>query len=196
MVQEIENIAMPASPPERNGRLARSYLDYLPPLYSDDEFMSRFIHIFEDVLNPIEYMINNLELYLDPRLTPEPLLDWLAFWVNMALDPAWPLDRRRELVRSAAWLYRWRGTRKGLAEYLRIYTGTVPVISEYIPGMRLGEESRLGINTRLGSSGTGCHFTVTITVDSTADIDVDTVRSIIDSQKPAHTVYTLQINRQ
>lgn len=186
---------MPIPINKGNGRAESSYLQYLPPLYRDDEFMGQFLLIFEDLMKPLENTVNTLAMYFDPLLTPEPLLPWLAFWVNLVLDPNWPVERRRDLVKSAAALYRWRGTKWGLSEYLRIYTGSVPEISEYIPGMSLDSETKLGINTKLGSSGTGHHFTVTLELDDKSEVSIDTVRSIIDSQKPAHTVYTLQIRR-
>jgi phage tail-like protein len=186
---------MPATANSGSTRFMDSYLEYLPPLFRDDEFMGQFIRIFEDLMKPLENAVNNLELFFDPLLTPEPVLPWLAFWVDLALSPDWPLERRRELVKSAAMLYRWRGTRKGLSEYLRIYTGSVPEISEYIPGMSLGEDNRLGENTRLGSSGTGHHFVVFLDLGSRDEVDINTVRAIIDSQKPAHTSYALQVSR-
>jgi hypothetical protein len=113
--------------------------------------------------------------------------------VDQTLDPAWPLERRRELVAKAAELYRWRGTRRGLTEYLRIYTGRQPNIIEYIPGMILDQKTLLGENTVLGSSGSGHHFTVIVEAPENENIDPRTVRNIIDSQKPAHTQYTLKI---
>jgi len=186
---------MPIPKNKGNLRDESSYLQYLPPLYQDDEFMGQFILIFEDLMKPLENTVNNLAMYFDPLLTPEPLLPWLAFWVNLVLNPNWPIERRRDLVKSASSLYRFRGTKRGLTEYLRIYTGSVPEISEYIPGMSLDTETKLGINTQLGSSGVGHHFTVSITLNGDSEIDIDTVKSIIDSQKPAHTVYTLQISR-
>ena len=170
-----------------------SYLENLPALYRDDEFMGRFLLIFESVMKPLENAIGHLDLYFDPRMIPEPLLPWLASWLDLALDPTWPINKRRELVKSCAELYRWRGTKRGLSEYLQIYTGTVPEISEYVPGMRLDPETKLGIDTKLGSSGTGHHFTVSLDLNEGDDIDTDTVRAIIESQKPAHTVYTLDI---
>jgi phage tail-like protein len=182
----------------QNSRRARpqsSYLQYLPGLYRDDEFMGRFLLIFEDIMQPLDNTVSNLALYFDPRITPESLLQWLASWVDLALDATWPIERRRELVKSAAELYRWRGTKRGLTEYLRIYTGSIPEISEYIPGMRLDHETQLGINTRLGSSGEGHHFTVSLELNGNNYVNIDTVRSIIESQKPAHTVYTLQIRQ-
>lgn len=112
-------------------------LDYLPPVYREDKLMGQFLKIFDSILTPIENTVDNLALYFDPRLTPETLLPWLASWLDIAMDPQWPLERRRELVGKAAELYRWRGTRRGLSEYLRIYTGKRPQIIEYIPGMIL-----------------------------------------------------------
>lgn len=177
-----------------NGVGAQSrYLQYLPSLYRDDELMGRLLLMFESILGPIENMVDVLPAYLDPRLVPEPLLPWLASWVDVVLDDSWSLERRRELVRKAGELYRWRGTRRGLSEYLRIYTGVVPLISEHIPGMRLDAETRLGADTRLGSSGAGHHFTVTVRLRDDEGVTLDTVRAIIDVEKPAHTAYTLQI---
>ncbi len=171
-------------------------LDYLPAAYREDLLMGQFLRIFESIMNPIENSVDNMALYFDPRITPEGLLPWLASWVDLTLDPSWPLERRRELVKNATELYRWRGTKRGLAEYLRIYTGAVPVILEYIPGMILDEKTRLGVNTVLGSSGSGHHFTVIIETDKGDNIDPRVVREIIESQKPAYTVYTLEIRQK
>ena len=82
-----------------------------------------------------------------------------------------------------------------MTEYLRIYTSSIPEILEYIPGMSLDEGARLGINTKLGSSGTGHHFTVSFEFDGEGEIEIDSIKSIIDSQKPAHTSYTLQVRQ-
>ena len=177
-------------------KLQSSYLEYLPALYRDDEFMGQFLLIFQSILKPIENTIDNLALYFNPLMTPEPLLPWLASWVDLVLDPTWPEERRRELVKSAAELYRWRGTKRGLTEYLRIYTGSMPDIYEYIPGMRLDHGTKLGINTQLGSSGTGHHFTVTLELDESNEVDTNTVKTIIEAQKPAHTIYTLLITQR
>jgi phage tail-like protein len=184
----IPETEAPAMPP-RESRL----LDYLPAVYRDDPLMQRFLLIFEDILDPIENTVDNLALYFDPLLVPESLLPWLASWVDLALDPNWPLERRRMLVKNAAELYRWRGTRHGLSEYLHIYTGVEPEILEYIPGMILDDKSRLGVNTVLGSSGAGHHFSVIIAAQKVSWVNIRTIRSIIDSQKPAHTVYTLEV---
>ena len=176
-------------------KLGSDYLQYLPAFYRDDRLMGQFLLIFESIMKPLDNMASSMPMYFDPLLAPESLLSWLAFWVNLSLDPSWPIERRRELVKSALRLYRWQGTKWGLCEYLRIYTGSRPEITEYIPGMVLEEGTKLGTNTRLGSSGAGHHFTVSLELEPGSKINEDTIRAIIEAQKPAHTVYSLELKR-
>lgn len=172
-----------------------SYLEYLPGIYREDKFMGQYLKIFEDIMKPLENCIDNMSFYFDPLITPESVVPWLASWLNLAPDPTWTLKKWRELVKSAAILHRLRGTKRGLSEYLRIYTGNIPEISEHIKGMTLDSNTQLGINTLLGSAGTGNSFTVTVTINSNDEVNIETIRAIIDSQKPAHTVYTLYVKR-
>jgi phage tail-like protein len=128
----------------------------------------------ENTLKPIEGIIDNAACYFDPRLTPEEFLPWLAGWVGLTQDESWPLARRREMIRQAAELYRWRSTRRGLSEHLRIYAGASPII-----------EDNVAPNT----------FAVTLLVEEPAAIDEAIVRGIIEAHRPAHTTYRLQIGR-
>ena len=169
-----------------------SYTKYLPAMFADSDFMGRFLMIFESVMAPLENVVNNLAYYFDPDATPEELLPWLASWVNVALDESWPVERRRALVRSAVQLFQWRGTRRGLREYLRVYTGVEPEITEEFGGFPLGEASRLGLNTVLGT-GSNNVFTVTIRTSEPESISRQQVKAIIEMEKPAHTAYRLII---
>ncbi|MDE2778230.1 MAG: phage tail protein [Chloroflexota bacterium] len=169
-----------------------AYLKYLPALYSESEFMGRFLMIFESILGPLEGMIDNMAYYLDPALCPEELLPWLASWMGLEMDYSWPVERRRELVASADFLFRWRGTRRGLREYLRLYTGVEPQITEDFGGIGLGGEHELGQNTVLGG-GNQHVFTVTFEVDDANSINESRVRQIIETEKPAHAGYILRV---
>ena len=161
-----------------------SYLQYLPPLYHDDDFMGRFLMIFESILDPVERTIDSINYYFDPRLVPEALLPWLASWVDVVLNEKWPIERRRELVSRAADLYRWRGTRRGLSEYLRIYTGVEPTIEE--PGTEARGSAELPDYV----------FRVTLEVDDPDVIERDLVQTIIEAEKPAYIGYELVIRRR
>lgn len=160
-----------------------TYMQYLPPCYQDDIFMGRFLIIFESILDPLERMIDRVDHYLDPRLAPEPLLPWLASWVDLVLNEKWPLERRRALIRSAAELYRWRGTRRGLTEYIKIYTGVEPTIIE--PGPPDNNPSGLPPHV----------FKVVIGVRDPSLVDRDLLEAIIQAEKPAHTAYEIEIKQ-
>jgi phage tail-like protein len=178
--------------------LGSSYLQYLPAIYRKDEFVGHFLCIFEDILQPIEGVVDNIPYYLDPGVTAEPFLPWLASWLGLALDERWPIDRRRRLVASAAELYRWRGTRRGMSEFLKIYTGVVPQITEPTsrPRTSLGSGTKLGVNTYVGGDGGAFSFIVTIPAEDSSKIDINTVRVIIELQKPAYTAYSLNVAGQ
>ncbi|OQY24158.1 MAG: hypothetical protein B6I34_03890 [Anaerolineaceae bacterium 4572_32.1] len=106
------------------------YLAYLPALYHDDEFLARFLMLFESFWAPIERQIDHLSFYLDPKLTPPDFLPWLASWLDLTLDERWPEEKQRQMMCAAVPLYRKRGTKRGLQEYLELYTGVKPQIVE------------------------------------------------------------------
>ncbi len=169
-----------------------SYLEYLPAIYSQGDFMGRFLMIFESILGPIEGVLDNISHYFDAGTAPRELLPWLASWVNLALDETWPLERRRELVGSAVELFRDRGTRRGLREYLRVYSGVEPRITEDYGGISLAGQARLGLNTVLGA-GRPHTFRVTLELDDRDSVNVEQLKAIIEAEKPAHSGYTLEI---
>lgn len=171
-------------------------LDYLPAMFAGDDFFNRFLLIFEDTLRPIQHQADDFHYYFDPLTAPPDLLPWLSTWVALVLDPSWPIEKRRQLIHDAVELYSWRGTRRGLSQYIELYLDTIPEISEYVDGMRLNEESRLGINTTI--AGRERHsFTVTLHLNDATDEEIAAkeivVRKIIEAEKPAHTAYRLRI---
>lgn len=168
------------------------YLKHLPAFYSADDFMGRFLLVFENILTPIERTVDNIDLYFGPTMMPEDLLPWIASWLDLVLDENWPVEKRRRLVATAVELYRWRGTRHGLRKYLSVYTGVEPTITEHMGGIGLDGQARLGQNTVLGEGHDHC-FTVTLEVDDPSTLDIGRVKAIVEAEKPAHTAYTLQL---
>jgi phage tail-like protein len=185
-----------------------AYLKYLPAIYADsDELMGRFIMLFESFWAPIEQQIEAGALYYDAGFTPSELLPWLATWVDLSLDERWPEEKRRELLRRAVSLYRKRGTRAGLQEYLEIYTGAQVKISESgADNFTLGPQARLGPGIALGTLNQPHTFTVTAFLpagelagaspEARARFEAERQRmieAIIEAEKPAHTSYVLKL---
>lgn len=102
-----------------------SYLDaYLPAVYQADEesasFLTRFLANTEGVLTDLEGRIAAAQALLDPRTAPEPALDWLFGWFDLAADPSWDATRRRLFLRHATAFLGLRGTRLGIITALRL----------------------------------------------------------------------------
>jgi phage tail-like protein len=163
----------PSLPETAQSRL----LTYLPSLYADDPFLGQFLMIFDSLWLPMERQLDQLYAYFDPRLAPSEFLPWLSTWVDLVLDENWPEDRRRALILHAADLYRRRGTAGALRDYLKIYMNSEPAIMEDTP------------------EGNPFHFTVIFKVPDPAAIDQDRIKRIIAEEKPAHTTYTLRIDK-
>ncbi|MET9995590.1 phage tail protein I [Streptomyces microflavus] len=97
--------------------------ELLPALYADDDLAQRFTAGLDTVLAPVLSTLDNLPAYFDPALAPADFLPWLATWVGVDIDRAWPQELQRAVVARAVELHRWRGTRRGLVEHLRLCFG-------------------------------------------------------------------------
>nr|MBA3532443.1 hypothetical protein [Ardenticatenales bacterium] len=139
---------------------------------------------------------------------PLDLLPWVASWLDLILDERWSEERRRHLLESAAHLYRKRGTKQGLEEYLEIYTGQKPQIVEHrANNFMVGKEAKLGQAIALGKRNMPHTFTVVLHLppvegeDATVRAQKEqerrrTIEKIIDAEKPAHTAFVLMIENQ
>jgi phage tail-like protein len=159
----------------------------LPSIYQEDDFAMRFVSAFDEVLAPVITALDNVDAYLDPTTAPEDYLDWLAFWVGIELDETWPMERRRQLVSRAVDLYRWRGTVKGLAETVAIYTGAEPEILE---------SGGMVWSTTPGTPFPGKakpEVTVRLRVKDPSTIDVPRLERLVEAAKPAHILAKVEV---
>ena len=171
-----------------------SYVQYLPAPYAADPFIGRYLMIVERILSTVERTIDNIPYYFDPATTPAELLPWLASWVGVELDENTPLINRRRALSRAAGMYRWQGTRRALREQLADYTGQPPLIVENCDGLRLGGDAMLGVNTALGRPRPHT-MAITVLADDVAEIDEGVVRRIVESEKPVHVGYTVEVRQ-
>jgi phage tail-like protein len=178
------------------------YLQYLPSVYREVDFIGRLLKLFEQAFDPSVQALRLLWAYLDPLTAPEALLPFLAYWVGWPSDVPWDLEQQRRLIRRALEIYRWRGTRRGLQLYLHLYTG-LPLEPPDTPEMERSiciqetfsrgfvlDEARLGEGTRLGG-GQPYHFIVRLR--SPQPLDEPLIRTIIEQEKPAFCTYELYL---
>jgi phage tail-like protein len=180
------------------------YLDFLPAIYRETDFVGRFLKIFEQSFEPAVQTLDNLWAYLDPLTAPQLLLPFLAHWVAWPIQEHLGLERQRYLIRSALEIYRWRGTRHGLRFYLHLATGLaldenlpneadkqIGITESFCRGAILGD-SRLGEDWILGG-GKPFHFAVCLRPAFNHPIDEELVRQVIEQEKPAFCIYELSI---
>ena len=189
------------------------YLRYLPALYEQDEFMVRFLMLFESFWRPIEQQIGGIHNYLDADFTPPSFLPWLASWFHLTLERHFTEAQRRRLLKSIMRLYRRRGTKQALQEYLEILTDNpVEIVERRAKNFQVGRNARIGVGVALGTKNVPHTFTVHVRLSPLPAIGENgepigeaeskqrelerrrVIMAVIDAEKPAHTSYDLQID--
>jgi phage tail-like protein len=186
----------------------RGYLEHLPAIYRRSDAVGR--NLVRDVCFLFEHMFDSVEQNLvdgwrfyDPYVTPQEFLSWLASWAAFTVDLDWPQAQRRALVKRAVDLYRIRGTKRGLALFLKLFTGHEPDIEENtwpFKGFRVEAEgtdegARIGLDSVVLPPVDLAHcFVVTMPIkfDDVPPELVIRIHQIIQLEKPAHTHYYLQ----
>jgi phage tail-like protein len=178
--------AAPPTPPRPTWPLplaegpASRYLHYLPGIYQESEFLGRFLLIMESIWEPLERRQDFVDMYFDPRTSPREFVFWLAGWLGLALDTHWPEERCRRLLTEAMDLYRWRGTRYGLARMIEVCTGLEPEVVDLSDGAP-------------DAAARPFVFRVRLAIPSGSDVDGRLVETLIRAHKPAHAGYVLEI---
>ncbi|MEU0523774.1 phage tail protein [Streptomyces niveus] len=162
-------------------------IDQLPAVYLEQDFLRRFLGALDEVLAPVLLTLDNVPAYLNHRTAPDDFLDWLASWVAVEPHEDSPTDHRRTAVRGAVARHARRGTLGGLAEAVRLETGTEPEIVE-----SGGTAWSTSPNTPLPGSAVPW---VTIRVRAAEGRPLDRVRleELIDTEVPAHVGFSLEL---
>ncbi len=184
----------------------------------NSRFLERFLSIFESVLSEIDFNIEHINCFFDSLGAPNEFLSWLGSWLAVSMDESWAQDKKRLLIQNAISLYKKRGTREGLEESITLFTGVKPSIVESFSISRqirsneceLSPDTELlffppeGATTAIRNNEVVklsdvlfgnepfcfCVFLANANLDENT---TNTVRRIIEEQKPAHTCYDLKV---
>ncbi len=207
VLRDVQGYVLGSETVEINVRPQSQLLRYLPEIYHENEFLGRFLMLFESFLAPLERQVAQSDGYYDPDLAPESFLPWLASWIGVAWDGSLPVSRQRRLLSAALELYQRRGTQAALRDYLEIYSGGEVEIREHrAQNFCLGESFRLGATIALGKTNFPHTFSVRLKVPRPALADRfgkdqansealfrQKIEAIIEAQKPAHTAFGLEL---
>ena len=128
----------------------------LPMGMLEDDFFVRFTSIFQEVATSFLEGADNVSNVVDVTVAPPDLVRWLGTWIGLeSVDSSLDELLQRRLVRQAGRDLAWRGTRRGLEEFLEVVTGG-PVVVEESGGIarsgQLGERAPT-VTVRVSSTG-------------------------------------------
>jgi phage tail-like protein len=147
-------------------------INYLPGIYHT-EFMTRFLGLFETILIPIEWNVENFDLYLNPETAPAGFIPWLAQWFDIVFESSWSEGQRRLLLKDAHRIFARRGTKWALSRVIEILTGYKPTIID------------------VGNDLPDFTFKVILPL-AASNVNREMIERLIDANKPAHTMYALE----
>lgn len=115
--------------------------------------ITEMLDIISEIFHPgFSFQKNNFGQYsnIDVDEFQNEFLMWLASWMALVLKDDWELPKKREIIARIIPIYRMRGTKKGLEEYLKIYVGRRITVLDKAEQFQIGVTSHVGKKSRLG----------------------------------------------
>ncbi len=103
----------------------QSWISYLPEIYQcedKNQFFERFLAVFQTMYEEFNDKIKQIPCFLDVDYADKAFLEWLAKWLDIAESYVWSKEQLQELLKNAVDLYKIRGTRQAVKEFVKIYT--------------------------------------------------------------------------
>jgi hypothetical protein len=157
--------SVPASPIITGIRVEfprQSYLQYLPAVLQEDPesrfFLDRFLSLFQTYFDGQDDRIDGLSTLFNPAASPSQYLGWLAAIVAQPLDPAWTIDKRRQMLAGlfhydpvknfVTGRYPSRGTPAQVAQDIADYSGveSVGILEHYKIRTWLNDSGKLPLD--------------------------------------------------
>lgn len=177
----------------------RSFLSYLPAIYQTggrEDFLGRFLGMFEAVYQDFEERIADSAKQLNPMTAEPEFLRWLAKWIGISNAHLWQEERLRLLLDGIVRKNLIRGTREYTEHMISTFTGERPFILEY------GDIEEYRENTKAYKSLTQSYahgpYEVNVLVREQAVSSLreqHALKKMIEDMKPAHIKMHLIILR-
>jgi phage tail-like protein len=150
--------------------------------------------VMEALHEPSEEVLASIDEYFNPYRTADAFVPYLAQWVDLlpiltrpdrpdapVVEPSSGLGRLRELIASAGELAKWRGTARGLTQFLGTATGERGILIDEHP---LDDKGR----------PRPCHLRITAPASCAPHRLL--IERIVEVEKPAYTTCEIVIEGQ
>ena len=112
-------------------RRADWLIGQLPMGMLDDNFFIRFTAMFQELASSLLDDVDNVPNIVDVTVAPPAFVRWLGTWIGVgSIDSSLPDAMQRRIVRESGHILAWRGTRRGLEQFLELLTGAPAVVDE------------------------------------------------------------------
>lgn len=178
----------------------RSFLPYLPAIYQGkgrEDFLGRFLGMFEAVYQDFDEKITNSTRQLDPMSAEPEFLYWLAKWVGISNAHLWQEEKLRILLGGVVRKNLIRGTREYMEYMIGIFTGERPFFLEYgdIEQYRGNEAAYRSLKQSYAYGP--CEVSVFVREQAVPSLrEQHALKKMIEDIKPAHIRMHLIIMRQ
>jgi phage tail-like protein len=153
----------------------------LPRAVAADPVVSGFVSAFEEVADSVSERVDGIEAQVDVGLASPEMLQFLASWLGLELEPTDPGDYQQSLVRQAGRLLGWRGTRYGVEGMLAAATGSRVTVSD--GGGIFGQDDRVPPVDPV----------VTVRIDHTGHLTERQVYRFLEAELPVGAEIALEV---
>lgn len=178
----------------------RTWMEYLPDIYSqgieDNPFLERYLSIFQTLYDDLGEKIEGFPKLLDAASADDRQLRQLAGWLGIGCVEVWNEEQLRYLVANAHRMYRLRGTKAGICEFVKLYTGEMPLVAEQHQLEHFsGNEALYRLLRNLYGDDSGI-FTILLRASCLpTEKEVSDIQKIIEHVRPAWMDFKLVILR-
>ncbi len=165
-----------------------NWMNYLPEIFLQDgnDFLERFLYIFQTMNEDLEYKINNISNYFNPDTAEGEFLWFLSDWIAIDDGYVWDDEKLRYLIKNAMRLYKIRGTRRYIKEIVKLYLGVEPIILEnYDIKNGIDNAQIANLSEKLYGDNPYCFHILVSEDDVPTTKKYKTLLSIVENAKPA-----------
>lgn len=177
----------------------RSFLSYLPAIYQTggkEDFLGRFLGMFEAVYQDLDEKIEGCARQLDPEVAEPEFLKWLARWVGISNAHLWPGERLRRLLTGIVRKNLVRGTREYMEHVIGAFTGERPFFLEYCDIERYRDNPAAYQSLRESYAWGPYEVSVFVREQAVSSLrEQHALKKMIEDMKPAHIRIHLVILR-
>ncbi len=167
-------------------------INYTSSLLADDRIAQMICASLDDVLAPIISVLDCYDSYLDAHIAPIDFVRYMSAWILVNPEASWDDNTVRKSLAHAIRFYEYRGTARGLHDYLY-----------EVFGIEVGIEDSGSVTTSRDSTDPSTWsapgppaVSISLQGNSVSESSLDLIQTLLAVAIPAHVKATLVDGKQ